>query len=224
MFALFAAAAGDTRRAFIFLVLAAIIDGTDGMLARRVKVWEVLPNFSGAYLDNAVDVLTYIFVPIFIMAWDDLLPHWLWLIIPTLAGMYAYGQINMKTGDHYFLGFPSYWNVIAIYLWWIRPGPVVAVLAVIIPALLTFVPTRWLYPSRNSIFWRTSWTLGIVWIALCLYLLAQEQPDLRLVYLSLFYPAYYVIVSFYVDFLIRMGARARQLEGLEDAAATTPDD
>jgi phosphatidylcholine synthase len=138
--------------------------------------------------------------------------------------MYAYGQINMKTGDHYFLGFPSYWNVIAIYLWWIRPGPVVAVLAVIIPALLTFVPTRWLYPSRNSIFWRTSWTLGIVWIALCLYLLAQEQPDLRLVYLSLFYPAYYVIVSFYVDFLIRMGARARQLEGLEDAAATTPDD
>src|SRR5262245_54470495 len=97
LLALVSAARNDVRRAFLFLVVAAFIDATDGILARRVKVSEILPNFSGAYLDNAVDVLTYIFVPLFIVLWEGFLPAWWWIIPPTLAAMYAYGQVNMKT-------------------------------------------------------------------------------------------------------------------------------
>lgn len=207
MLALLSAAQGDVRRAFLFLCVAALIDGTDGILARRVKVSEILPNFSGAYLDNAVDVLTYIFVPLFIVVWQGLLPAWWWIIPPVLAAMYAYGQVNMKTEDHYFLGFPSYWNIVALYMWWFQATGWVAVAMVLVPTALTFIPTRWLYPSRNSIFWRTSWTLGAIWMAMLFYVLWTDDRNITLISISLYYPAYYVILSFYVDFKIRREAR-----------------
>lgn len=206
MLALIAAARYDTRLAFCFLLIAGIIDATDGLLARKLRVWEVLPNFSGAMVDNVVDVLTYIFVPIFIMYWESLLPHIAWIAVPTLAGMYAYGQVNMKTEDNFFLGFPSYWNFIALYMFWIQPSPFWAVVAVVVPAILTVIPTRYLYPSRNTVFWKTSWALGIAWVGMLLYLLARESPARWLVLLSLYYPAYYLVASFYVEASIRFGA------------------
>ncbi len=207
MLALIAAAKEDIQLSFLLLLLAGFIDGTDGLLARKYKVWEILPKFSGAYMDNAVDVLTYIFVPIFIMAWMDLLPSVYWVAVPTFAAMYAYGQVDMKTDDHYFLGFPSYWNVVALYMWWIKPDAVGAILLLVIPAILTFIPTRYLYPSRNTFLWRTTWALGFVWFGLCLYLLMQDEPDPRLITLSAFYPLYYLLASFYLEYRIRVGRR-----------------
>lgn len=203
MFALFAAADGQVRLAFLLLIMTMLIDGTDGILARRVRVSEVLPNFSGAEVDNLVDFLNYVWIAVFIMGVENLLPHMLWIAVPILAALYAYGQVDMKTPDAFFLGFPSYWSTVALYLFWLKPAPVVAVLMVVIPAILTFVPTRYLYPSKNEILWRTSWGLGIVWFALVIYLLMQEQPDPRLILLSLFYPVYYLIASFYVDWKMR---------------------
>ena len=75
MLALLTAAAGDIRATFGLLVITMIIDGTDGILARRVRVRDVLPKFDGASLDNVIDVLTYGYIPIFIMATQNLLPH-----------------------------------------------------------------------------------------------------------------------------------------------------
>ncbi|MDX1992984.1 MAG: CDP-alcohol phosphatidyltransferase family protein [bacterium] len=203
VFALLLAAEGQVRVAFALLLLTMVIDATDGLLARRVRVSEVLPYFNGAEMDNVIDVFTYVWIPVFIMGHQGLLPHPVWLVPPVLAAMYAYGQVNMKTPDSYFLGFPSYWNIVALYLFWLRPPPVVAVLMVTLPALLTFIPTRYLYPSKNQTLWKTSWSLGAVWIALVVFLLAQEQPNRALVLLSLFYPLYYLIASFYVDWKLR---------------------
>ena len=207
MFALFAAVDGQLRLAFLLLVVTMLIDGTDGIFARRVRVSEVLPWFSGAEVDNIVDFLTYVWVPVFIMGAAGLLPHPLWISIPILAALYAYGQVEMKTSDAFFLGFPSYWSTVALYMYWLRPAPIVAVLMVIIPAILTFIPTRYLYPSKNEILWRTSWVLGIIWFALVIYLLMQDQPDPRLIWLSLYYPVYYLVASFYIDWHIRHSQR-----------------
>lgn len=210
MVALLLAAEGQVRAAFLLLILTMIIDATDGLLARRVRVEEVLPDFSGAEMDNVIDVLTYVWVPVFIMAHQNLLPHPALMAVPVLAAMYAYGQINMKTPDSYFLGFPSYWNVVALYLYWLKPTAVIAALLVVIPAILTFIPTRYLYPSKNQILWKTSWGLGAVWIALVVYLLFQPEPNQTLILLSLYYPIYYMVASFYVDARIRRGEiRAR---------------
>jgi len=203
MFALFAAAEGHTERAFLLLIATMIIDSTDGIMARFVRVREVLPHFDGAMLDNVIDVLTFVWVPAFIMWKEDLLPHPLWIAVPILAALYAYGQSEMKTADAFFLGFPSYWNIIALYLFWLQPVSWVAVTLVVIPALLTFVPTRYLYASKNRILWKTTWSLGGVWLLLVTYLLWQDRPALTLIWLSLYYPVYYMLASFYIDFIVR---------------------
>lgn len=207
IFALFEAAQGHVQQAFLLLVLTMLIDSTDGLLARRVRVSEALPNFSGAEVDNLVDFLTYVWVPVFIMGSQNLLPNMVWLIVPVLAALYAYGQVNMKTADAFFLGFPSYWNIIALYLYWLRPEPVVAVLLVVIPAVLTVIPTRYLYPSKNQLLRRTSWSLILLWFVMIIYLLLQPQPDKNLIYLSLLCPLYYMIASFYMDRRIRRRLR-----------------
>jgi len=203
--ALFAVHEGDIRGAFGLLVITMLIDATDGMLARRIKVREVLPKFDGAALDNAIDLLTYGYIPIFIIGSQGLVPHIAWTLIPAFALLYAYGQIDMKTPDSFFLGFPSYWNVVALYLWWLQPSDGVAIMLLIVPAILTFVPTRYLYPSRNQVMWQLSWSLGAIWFIVVMVLLAQSEPNQDLIRLSLFYPVYYTVASFYVDYLARRG-------------------
>lgn len=203
MLALLAAGRGEIRLAFLLLIGTFVIDGTDGMLARRARVREILPHFSGAHVDDIVDFLTYIWVPVFIMGSQNLLPHPLWVAVPILAGLYAYGQTNMKTSDNFFLGFPSYWNVVALYMFWLRPEAFWAVVMVIVPAVLTFIPTRYLYPSKNDIFWKTTWLLTGLWLLLVVYLLFQEQPDQNLILLSITYPLYYAGLSFYVEWKLR---------------------
>ena len=82
------------------------------------------------------------------------------------------------------------------------------------PALLTFIPTRYLYPSRNTYLWKTTWAFGFVWFILCLYLLAQPEPDHNLVVLSSFYPLYYMLASFYVEWKLRTDkSRAARMAG-----------
>jgi phosphatidylcholine synthase len=201
--ALLATANDQIRMAFLYLVVAGIIDATDGLMARAARVSRVLPDFSGAQVDNAVDVLTFIWAPIFIMGKENLLPHPLCLAVPVFAALYAYGQVNMKTPDNFFLGFPSYWNIVALYMYWLHPGPLISSLMVLIPGIFSFIPTRYLYPSRNSAYWKLSWSLGILWTLLIVYLLLQEKPNQIWVWLSLYYPVYYLVVSFYLDWTIR---------------------
>ncbi len=205
IFALFAAAEGRIRDAFLLLIVTMLIDATDGILARLVRVRDMLPNFDGAMVDNVIDVLTFVWVPLFIIWTENLLPSPVWIAVPVVAALYAYGQTNMKTDDAFFLGFPSYWNIIAMYLYWFRPSDVIAVLAISVPAVLTFVPTRYLYASKNRILWKTTWSLGALWVLMVMYGLSQDNPDRALMWLSLFYPAYYMLASFYVDWRVRRG-------------------
>lgn len=209
MLALMQVSAGNIRMAFIYLALACFIDATDGIFARLVRVSDALPHFSGAQVDNAIDVFTFIWIPIFIMGSEGLLPHPYWMTVPIIASLYAYGQVNMKTPDNFFLGFPSYWNIVALYMWWLRPEPIFAIVMVVIPSVLSFIPTRYLYPSRNFILWKTTWGLAVVWVAMLAYLLSQEVPNRLLVQISTFYPIYYIGLSFYMDFTIRRSARRK---------------
>src|SRR5215210_6256717 len=55
------------RAAFVLLIASTIVDATDGILARRARVKEVTPGFDGARLDDIVDYLTFVFVPLLIL-------------------------------------------------------------------------------------------------------------------------------------------------------------
>ena len=213
VFALFAASEGRVRDAFMLLIAAMLIDATDGIFARAVRTRDTLPAFDGAMVDNVIDMLNFVWTPVFIIWSQDLAPAPIWVVIPVIAALYAYGQTNMKTEDSFFLGFPSYWNVVALYLFWFQPVAALAGTLIVVPAILTFIPTRYLYPSRNRALWKTTWTLGAFWFALVIILLQQDAPDPTLVWVSAYYPAYYLAASFYIDWQIRSGAR---IEGAGD--------
>src|SRR5947207_299337 len=124
-------------------------DAPDGTLARAVRVKAVLPGFDGRRLDDLIDFLNYTFLPLFLIWRAGLLPAGSenWLLLPLLASAYGFCQVEAKTADGFFLGFPSYWNVVAIYLYALPFSPAAALGMVIALSLLTFVPLRYLYPS-----------------------------------------------------------------------------
>lgn len=95
-------------------------------------------------------------------------------------------------------------------MFWLEPAAPVAAAMVVVPAILTFIPTRYLYPSKNQILWRVTWPLVAVWLILLLVMLGQPQPNPTLVLFSLYFPIYYVAASFWVDYRARRGTLPRE--------------
>jgi len=195
-----AAIDGDAVRALWLGLVALVIDGTDGMLARRLRVSERLPWFDGARLDDIVDYLTYAFAPVLLLWMDGRLPDGaagtLLAVVPLLASSYQFCRVDAKTDDHLFLGFPSYWNVVAFYVIVLDLDPGVTAAILIGLSVLVFVPVGYLYPSRTTAFRRTNLALTAVWLGLYALILTQmPDPSPVLVALSLGYLAYYLAVS-----------------------------
>jgi phosphatidylcholine synthase len=198
--ALLAVHAGDLRAASLWMLLAMAIDSFDGSLARAVGVAKVLPRFDGRRLDDIVDYLNYAIVPCVFLVAGGLLPHWWAVVPPILASAYGFSQQDAKTEDDFFLGFPSYWNVIAILAWLLEvpPAPLAAILAAF--ALLVFVPLKYVYPSKLRAFKRTTYaltvlaTLAVAWSALE----PERARELRVPQLALLYPAWYFGLSFWL--------------------------
>ena len=192
------------RWCFVLMLVATLIDATDGTLARAVHIKEVLPGFDGRRLDDLVDFLTYTCLPLLLVWRARLLPAgWDgWLLLPLLASAYGFCQVSVKTDDGYFLGFPSYWNLVAFYLCAGQPLPGWLSLAVIgALALLTFVPSRYLYPTQRGRLNRLTNVLAVPWVALLVGVLwAWSVGPLarHLLLVSLYFPAYYLIASWVV--------------------------
>ncbi len=191
----------DLTHAFLWMLAACFIDGTDGFLARRVGVKEVLPGFDGRKLDDIVDFQTYTSLPLLLLWRAHVLPAGYegWLLFPLLASAYGFCQSEAKTGDGYFLGFPSYWNVVAFYLVELQIGPWPALALIILFATLTFVPTKYLYPSQGGPFSALMLTGGAVYIVLMLAILLGWQWNRQaMIWLSLSYPLSYLAASWIV--------------------------
>jgi phosphatidylcholine synthase len=202
--ALLAMFQGNLGRAGILILVALAIDSVDGTLARAARVSEVLPSFNGRRLDDMVDYLNYVIVPAVFLIQAGSLLSWHWAALPILASAYGFSQENAKTEDNFFLGFPSYWNVIALYAWLFDVSPGVGSAIVTLFSALVFVPLKYLYPSKMPRF-RTGMTvLGVVWIVAMAF--ACLSPDLAggwLAKLSLLYPALYLGLSFWLGGLHR---------------------
>ena len=202
LFAFWAALALYEKNITPFLIalsITVIIDATDGTLARYFDVKKNAPFIDGATMDNIVDFITYTFLPVLALVIFGILPATLtWVaFFPLGASIYGFSQTQAKA-DASFVGFPSYWNVLFLYLYILQFPTIWVVIILIFLSFMTFVPIRYLYPSRTS--WMQSLTLiiTIVWgvaiIALCLYPNADWAQ--RTAQLSLLYPVYYAIMSF----------------------------
>jgi len=195
---------GDYRSAFLYLFLAMGIDMVDGTLARGANVKKVMPGFDGALLDNIVDYLNYTLVPAFYLVKANLAGSPMSFILAALillSSAYQFCQSDAKTQDHFFKGFPSYWNILVFYFFLLDPDAGTVTFLVLLCVVLVFVPVLYLYPSRMRRFKKLTVVLTSLYTLLLLHQVAMAPGHHPLlVYGSLLYVAYYVILSLYFTF------------------------
>jgi phosphatidylcholine synthase len=195
-----AAIEGEIEFALWLVLVTLLVDGTDGMLARRVRVKESIPWFDGALLDNIVDYLTFTFVAVVLLWTDDRLPDggvgWVVAALPLLASCYQFCRVDAKTEDHYFLGFPSYWNIVALYAIVLDFGTTAVAVTLVVLTVLVFVPIKYVYPSRTPLLLGLNMALATVWlVSVAVLVLQYPDPHPVAVALSLAYPVYYTVIS-----------------------------
>jgi phosphatidylcholine synthase len=220
---LVAAYNGDAVLALWLLLAALVIDSTDGLLARRFRVKEFLPFFDGSLLDNIVDYMTYVLAPILLLWTTGYLPGGAFGValaaLPILASSYQFCRVDAKTGDdtetdHFFLGFPSYWNVVAFYaiVFDLSTWSIGAILLVC--SLLVFVPIRYAYPSRTITLRKLNLTLTTLWLVAYVGILLQmPDPSYILLAFSVVYLVYYFGLSFYMTAKVLKARRQVEVTG-----------
>ena len=197
--------APNPRLVFLYLAAAVLVDATDGPLARRAEVKRWQPSIDGRTIDDIVDYLTFTFVPLLLvwrMGWLPE-PAVVWIAPALLASLFGFANTAAKDEARgFFLGFPSYWNVVAFYAGFAHHlyGPRVNALVLLLLALLTVLPVRFLYPNLAPKPWRGPIILGaLAWLGLMLWLL-RDYPlaPAWTVWVSLVYPAFYFWLSYHL--------------------------
>ncbi len=200
LLAILYAAVGNFRASFIAMAVTVAIDSSDGALARLVDVKKQVPDFDGALLDNIVDYLTYVVAPVFLMLRAELArgaPGLAVACFVLLSSAYQFCQVNAKTPDNFFLGFPSYWNVVVFYLYCLGMPVALNETILAVFCVMVFIPIKYIYPSRTKPLRPLTVALGLVWAVVTIAML-PEIPNCNpvLLAISLAYIAYYLIVSF----------------------------
>lgn len=198
-FALLAIASNRLHAAALMMLAALFIDGLDGTLARAVRVSVHTPEINGRRLDDIVDYLNFTIVPAVFLWGAGAVVHPGWLVAPVLASAFGFSREDAKTEDNFFLGFPSYWNILALYLWLLEIEPLTGTIWVAALSIAVFVPMKYLYPSKAEPMSLRVW-LGIgavVWTAALAVCVAWPEASAAyfVLELSLLYPAWYMWLS-----------------------------
>jgi phosphatidylcholine synthase len=230
--AAFAIVSGELAVACLWLMLAMAVDSTDGFFARRFHVKTVLPALDGRKLDDIVDYLNYTFLPILLISSAGRLPEprLLWAAIPLVTSLFAFCNRRAKEEQAgFFLGFPSYWNVIGVYfvIWLSETDVLITGCIILAFSVLTVLPLRFVYPSHAPR-WKRFFVGGaIAWMVLICFMLAHH-PSVPswMIWISLSYPAMYLVLSVYLDYESRGNQEAgtRCQESAAQAPSSEPPD
>jgi len=167
---------------FWWLGLALLVDGIDGPIARKVRVKEVLPNWSGDTLDNIIDYVTYVLLPAFALYQSGMIGEpWSFVaagMIVVSSAIY-YADIGMKTEEYFFSGFPVVWNMVVFTLFVIHADVTTATVLVGISVVLTFLPINFLHPVRVERLRPLNLSIFLLWSLLGVYSLLKhfETPQ-----------------------------------------------
>jgi phosphatidylcholine synthase len=119
-----------------------------------------------------------------------------------LSSAYGFAHAGAKIergSDHFFTGFPSYWNIVAVYLYVLRLPQQVNAMILVALSVAVFVPIRYVYPSRTRTLMVPTLVLGSTWAALFTWVIFR-LPDTSgpWTMLSLAFPIYYVGLSLWL--------------------------
>jgi phosphatidylcholine synthase len=191
--------AHDWRMMIFWMIVAVLVDSLDGMFARWLDVKTYARGFDGALMDNIIDYLTYVVVPALFLVEADILHEGVRMFSACailLASAFQFTQTDAKTDDHYFKGFPSYWNVAVIYLLIMGLNPWINFALLMLFSVLVFVPVKYIYPSRNTYLRNLTLALTYLYGLIGIWGLLQYPKVPRwTLWASLAYVAYYVVIS-----------------------------
>lgn len=193
---------GYDRIALGAMFAATIVDSTDGALARRVDVARVLPDIDGARIDDIVDYTTFVFLPMLLLEGAGGL---YWSGLPVIAvvlvsSMFGFVAPDAKTADAFFTGFPSYWNIVVLYLLVFHVSPAWNAAILLVLSGLIFVRIRYVYPSRTPTLRRLTLTLAGIWAVMLAVMIADyPTPPRGLAIASLGFPVYYIVLSLWLN-------------------------
>jgi phosphatidylcholine synthase len=167
LMALLAATHGDWRLMFGWLVLALVVDGVDGPLARLVDIKKNAPNWDGALLDLVVDYLTYVFIPAYVLVASGILSSPLGLaaaLLVALTGVVYFADVRMKNPDQTFSGFPAAWQMVVLVFLTLPPPEPVTFAVVVVLAVAQFFPLKFIHPVRTERWREISLPMTLGWL------------------------------------------------------------
>lgn len=172
MAALVAVLDGSARMAIIWLLVAQLIDGIDGPLARRLLPDEATTKFDGYVLDLVIDFVTCVLVPAAFLWQFRMVNH-------DRSGMIAiaallmfsslwFSRTDQQDDDSWFHGFPAAWNMVVPTLWLLDSSPTVTMVVVACLSILTMTNVQFSHPVR-VVQWRiwnmtaiSVWVIGVL--------------------------------------------------------------
>ena len=168
----------DLVGAFLWLGLALLIDGIDGSLARKIGVLDKTPNIDGSTLDNVIDYLNYVIIPALMIYWFQMVPNGWEIILPAgifAVSLYTFANINMKTNDYYFSGFPAVWNIVVLYFYILNTHPIINVIIILLLFVFTFIPIKFVHPLRVKKIRNLTIFCTVLWSATTLKLVTTNS-------------------------------------------------
>ena len=172
----------DQTSSFLWLGLALLVDGLDGTIARKVGVSDKATNIDGSMLDNLVDYLNYVIIPSLMIYWFQMVPNGWEIIVPAgifAVSLYTFANINMKTEDYYFSGFPALWNIVVLYFYILNTNQYINLIVIIFLSILTFIPVKFVHPLRVKKLRNITIFCTIIWSATTLKLVTTF-PEINL--------------------------------------------
>lgn len=168
----------DLVGAFLWLGLALLIDGIDGTLARKIGVLDKTPNIDGSTLDNVIDYLNYVIIPALMIYWFQMVPNGWEIILPAgmfAVSLYTFANMNMKTNDYYFSGFPAVWNIVVLYFYILNTHPIINVIIILFLFIFTFIPIKFVHPLRVKKIRNLTIFCTVLWSATTLKLVTTNS-------------------------------------------------
>ena len=193
----------DAVGAFLWLGLALLIDGIDGTLARKVDVNKQTPNIDGTILDSVIDYLNYVIIPSLMIYWFQMVPSGFEIILPAgifLVSLYTFSNLQMKTEDYYFRGFPAVWNIVVLYFFILGTNLYINVIVIIICLILTFIPIKFVHPLRVKELRNITIFVTIIWSATTLKLVTTPTSKIFMIDSTIIF-IMWVCTSLYFAFI-----------------------
>lgn len=152
MAALVAVLDGSARLAIVWLLVAQLIDGIDGPLARRLLPDEATTRFDGYVLDLVIDFVTCVLVPAAFLWQFELVPHdrygMMVVAVMLLTSSLWFSRTDQMSDDGWFRGFPSAWNMVIPTLWILGGSQLSSSVVIILLSILTLTNVEFAHPVR----------------------------------------------------------------------------